>query len=369
MFKYLTSITARQLLTDMQKAGQIKADGSETLERFILSMQQEKELPLYLRILVGVGAFIASLCFIGFLISSETIDLDSAISLISAGLLFIGTALGLTKLPHDKNSTIRHSFLIQLSFCAIAIGKLLFAGGFTQMFGHQYDAWGVTFATTLITAATYPIYRMSIDRFLSSFAALTSLLIAIIADPRLGASSKEFVLSIFFATELLLAAFLLTHSRIKSDYLPLAYAIICSLASIIIVFTSPIPLPLKAHYSFYVINTLLTFALIALIAWAAGNAQKLKTEPLILASISAALLGVISAPGVLLSLCLLILGYAKHERLLLLLGILLMPLYLFLYYYNLHASLLVKSSILIGSGILLLTARAYLRFRKLDQEI
>ena len=63
-----------------------------------------------------------------------------------------------------------------------------------------------------------------------------------------------------------------------------------------------------------------------------------------------------------------VLGYAKHEKLLLLMGIFLMPMFLLLYYYNLDISLMTKSGILIGSGLILLAGRAYLVMKKLDRE-
>ena len=109
-------------------------------------------------------------------------------------------------------------------------------------------------------------------------------------------------------------------------------------------------------------------SLVALIGWTAGHWNKLKTKPLILASLGAILLGTLSLPGVILSICLMVLGYDKHDNLLILMGIFLMPLFIFIYYYNLDTSLIVKSSLLIGSGIFLLAGRSYLSAKTLDQE-
>ena len=81
---------------------------------------------------------------------------------------------------------------------------------------------------------------------------------------------------------------------------------------------------------------------------------------MVLASLGAVLLAVVSAPGVLLAIGLMILGYANHERLLLVLGAVLMPAFLCLYYYNLDVSLLNKSMILTVSGVILLAGRFYM---------
>lgn len=81
------------------------------------------------------------------------------------------------------------------------------------------------------------------------------------------------------------------------------------------------------------------------------------------------MLGVISAPGILLSIGLMILGYAKHERLILLLSSILLPLFLFLYYYNLDLTLIKKSGILIANGVLILSGRIYMHYRGIDKEV
>ena len=363
MSKYMTNIHAGQLLDALQKAGFVDANESVQVGQFIQAQQQEKELPLYLRILVGIGAFIASLCFIGFLIVSKIISFDSEAGLIFRGLIFVGGALFLAKTSGDKDNTVKHSFLIQSSFCAMGVGKILFVMGFAEMFGRDGN-WGVTLATLIITAATYHVYRMSIDRFLSTLAIFISLLINIISKWYFG-TSTEIVLNLFFFIQIILVAVLLMHGRVKRDYIPLAYAAAFSLCITVTFFAMESKI---GHWRNQHINAILTLSLVGLIGWTAGNLEKLKTEPLILASLGSVLLGIISAPGVILSICLMVLGYAKHEKLLLLMGNLLMPVFIFLYYYNLDISLMAKSGVLVGSGIILLAGRGYLAAKKLVRE-
>jgi uncharacterized membrane protein len=78
-------------------------------------------------------------------------------------------------------------------------------------------------------------------------------------------------------------------------------------------------------------------------------------------------LGFLSAPGVLLALALMVLGYAKHEWPLTTLGILLTPLSIFHYYYSIDTTLLMKSGILVGSGAVLLAGYAYMRLRQFGE--
>jgi hypothetical protein len=210
---------------------------------------------------------------------------------------------------------------------------------------------------------------MSIDRFLSSFALLFSILVNIFWD-RDGSSSRELLLNGFFLFQFAGAAILLVYSKIKCDYIPLSYAFILSLCASILFLISYTKFGYwrnKELINPAFINIVLTCGLITLFGWVAGGIEKLKTAPLLLASICAVLLGFISAPGILLTIILMVLGYAKHDKLLIIVGALLMPIFLFLYYYNLDISLLKKSGILIGSGVVLLAGRFYLQ-RKIWNE-
>lgn len=63
----MTSLSAKKLFTEWLSHGLIANEDQAKLEDFSVNQQLEHEQHLYLRILVGIGAFIASLCFIKFL--------------------------------------------------------------------------------------------------------------------------------------------------------------------------------------------------------------------------------------------------------------------------------------------------------------
>lgn len=366
MSKYIANLTVRKLLDSWVSAGLVLHSDSAHLERFILSQQQEKELTLYLRILIGIGAFIASLCFIAFLDIARIITFHTRGNFIFVGLIFIGLALFLVKRSGNEENTVKHSFLTQTSFCAMSIGKTLFVVGLDF-----HSDLGVPVSTLLITVATYHVYRMSIDRFLSTLVFFISLLNNLLTKQYFNIS-PEIMLNLFFFIQVLLAAILLIHGRVKMDYIPIAYAVVFSLSLTTIYFTIDFKIGYwnkGQTYSLTFVNILLTLSLIGLIGWVSGNLNKLQTEPLMLAFIGTVLLGFISAPGVILAICLMVLGYAKHEKLLLLMGLLLIPVFIFLYYYNLDISLMAKSGTLIGSGIVLLVSRGYLAAKKLDRRV
>lgn len=362
MSKYIAKFNAANLLEQLSSKGFVI---DEEFSDFVINQHQKKELPLYLRALVGISAFIASLCFIGFLRVTYIISFQHKEGLIIWGLIFIASAIGLQRVA-GHNNTVKHSFLIQASFASMVIGKTLFLFGIDNILDFR---WGITLGLLIVTGITYHIYRMSIDRFLSSFAVLFSILVNIFWD-RDGSGSRELILNGFFLFQFAGAAILLVYSKIKCDYIPLSYAFTFSLCASILFLISYTEFDYWGHKELInpaFINIMLTFGLITLFGWTAGGIEKLKTAPLLLASICTVLLGFISVPGILLTIVLMVLGYAKHDELLIITGALFLPIFLFLYYYNLDVSLLKKSGILIGSGVLLLVGRFYLQ-RKIWNE-
>lgn len=363
MSKYMSQYKASDLLEKLSKKGFIDS-GDESIQRFVIEQQQDKELPLYLRALVGVGAFIASLCFIGFIAFGMEIREEEGF--VISGLVFIALAIGLQKVG-GYGHTIKSSFFMQSSFALMATGKTLFTFGMAEILG---TGWGATIALLIITVATYHIYRMSVDRFLSTFALLFSILLNVLWGRELP-GIREFLLNGFMLFQVAAAAVLIANVKIKRDYIPLTYGLLFSLCSSALFLASYAKFGYWQHEE--VINPifatlLFTGSLIAVISWIGGGVKKLNVEPSRLACLGAILLGVISTPGIMLSIVLMILGYAKHEKIMLTMGALLLPVFLFFYYYNLDVSLVEKSGALVGSGVILLVGRFYIGFKGWDKE-
>ena len=277
--------------------------------------------------------------------------------MLVGGPAFIVAAIILNRMPGVSRATIG-SFLLQTSLAAMATGKLLFIIGFAELFTTQ---WAVPLGALMVTAATYHLFPMSIDRFISSLVVLLSVM------ANLGWGDKttlprEFLMTGFFALQLAAAAVLLTDGRIRREYLPLAYALAVSLCVIVL-----LPAAYTATHP-VVVNGMLAGGLIALFAWAGGGVDTLKRPPMVLASLGAVLLALTSAPALMLSIGLMVVGYAKHNRPLLILGALLLPAFLWSYYYDPDVSLLMKSVILTVSGITLLAGRVYMSYTGKNRE-
>lgn len=353
--------TASDLLQALSEKGFVESPREE-LGAFVLERHQRAELPLYMRALVGIGAFIASICLIGLVALGFSVDENEDFLII--GLVFMGLAIGLLRFSGD-GATVGQSFTMQSSFAFMAAGKAQIIFASAMMFE---SGWAATLAALAVTVGSYHLYRMSVDRFLSSFAVLFSIHLNIVFVEDLPAPTEIFF-NLFVLCEVLVAAVLTWSGKIGRDFVPVKYALFCSLcvAALFLVSRFEFAYAMEEEViSPLFMSLLFTAALLASIAWVAGGVQKLKSEALSLACLGSLLLGVIAAPGITLAILLMVLGYGKHEKIMVAMGALLLPLFLYHYYYNLDVSLLQKSGVLVGSGALLLFARFYMRFRKLD---
>ena len=362
MSEYGTRHNAASLLTELGHKDLARA---EELADFIIHRQRGNP-PLFflcLNILLATGALIAGPIFFLALYRETSTPVLAALLLV-AGAVWLQRQAG-------EDYGIKHSVLTQSSLAVMAAGKLWFLYAFGEMLNdylaeYGYDRlWSNTLALLIITVLAYPFYRVAVGRFLFPFVVLSCTLSSIMDDT---GEHSALLFHPFFLCQFVAAAVLLTRANIKADYMPFAYALVCSLC-VHVLFLAWVTLTWDDTevISPYFASLILSGGLIALFGWAAGGMVKLKTEPLLLASTGALLLGLMAPPGMLLGIMLLVFGYARHERALLATGVALIPVFLFFYYYQLDLSLLQKSVALAGSGALLLAGRFYLLRRGWDK--
>ncbi len=363
-----THISTQQLLEKLQQNRLISSDTVPQIEQLSTTFTK---IPIYLQVLVGLGSFFFSLFFIGFLFAIGLIEQEK--SLLFWGLIFIGAAIFIHQSvqTQDENNLI-FNFLSQTSFSFMAAGKIAFVIGcfiFFEEFVVDIQ-WLITGAILFITILIYPIYPVAFDRTLSSFSSLMAIFASILISYDNDVAWQNIWLEAFFLLQIIVAAILCTHKKVTKALEPLNYATISAIYTQVILWTV-IPeggrLLQYFEIDFNVIKMILTFALILLIVWIAGNTNKLWQEPFIVALLGVIALGIVSSTGIVLSILLLILGYAKFDRLITASGILLLPVFLFFYYYDLELTLMNKSAILIASGIILLMGYFYLKFRQWHQ--
>lgn len=371
MPQYMTKMNAQTLLTVLERTGHVTPQENKWLGDYIVEHNREEELPKLLRLLIGVGAALSSAFLIWFLNAADVINFNSAVQLTLWGGMFIAYAVLMARWA-EGFGLVGHSFLIQSSFCSIGIGKFMFVLGCVE--GAEpfmrHEGWAAGIGMLVVTLVTWPFYKMTLDRFLSSAAVMCIFLFNILFDRSLG-EARELVLNAFGLAQLAAVAVLFTNGRIAREYMPAGYAVLASLGATVAVFASEYKMGWGGHaftLDPWFMNLFLSAALIGLIGWAAGDMKKLGEQALGLAAAGAALLGMVSAPGIIFAIGLMILGYARQEKLLIALGGLAMPFFLWLYYYNMDIALMQKSGVLVASGAVLLTGKLYLSARNIGRE-
>ena len=172
MSRFLTCLNAQTVIDRLRKTGHVDDAVVKNIGDTIQKLSAERELPVYLRILSGIGALIATVCLMGFLGITGVISLKSGIECVLWGALFIANAIVLLRRA-EKSGVTANSFLMQLSFCSMGVGKTLFlvAAGSADIWRH-FEIWPLALTLAAVTAVTWPFYRLSIDRFLSAFGVL-----------------------------------------------------------------------------------------------------------------------------------------------------------------------------------------------------
>ncbi len=119
-----SSLTVQQLLTAWQSQQHITSTQTMPIKDFLAQHYAPLDLPLYIRVFSAVGAFIATGCLIIFLGISGLIDFSKPLFMLGVGMLFLLAAV-LLYTKSGAIATVRHVFLLQLSLCMIATGKVL----------------------------------------------------------------------------------------------------------------------------------------------------------------------------------------------------------------------------------------------------
>lgn len=361
--RHQTISSADDLLRAWAAAGHLGSEDRERAANVIISAWQARELPVYSRVIIGVGALIAAACFIGFLHAAGLVDWQSPRGLILWGLALAAAAVTLDRVVRGSGRLAMKSFAIQTSFCAMTAGKILFVLGVTDLMDDD-DGWGVTGAIIIATVSTYFIYDLYADRIAWSLAALLAPFLTLYGGSHLD-MVETILLDGWFVAVLVVVAWAFTVGTPGRLMGPFAYAA----ATALCVATMMLPTGFQGelHSAVAVVNAVLATGLVAAIAWAAGGVRKLAVPPLFLAVLGAAVLGAVSAPGILLSLLQMVLGHARYDRILLSMGLLL-PAFISHYYYMLDLSLLDKSMVLIASGLMLVAGSGYMYACGLDRE-
>lgn len=362
-------IDAATLLSAWRAAGEVPAGREALLAGAIRTDAAQERPPLHLRILSALGTFLATLFFLAFLGVSGLISFDSGSGMLVWGVIFLALGMALSLALNGQPAGLARDMLAQTGFTALALGKVMTVGGLITLVGAD-TPFVPALAILAVTVLTYPVSASSLDRVLSPYAVAVALIVEILLRDGLFRDPTA-PLTLLYAAATALAGLTLLPHRAPVALRPIGLAALATLGTIVALiaaghdagfWAADVPVDPRP------IGAILTLSLAGLVAWVAGGFAALARPPLLAAVAGILLLGLIGAPGIGYALALMILGHALHDTPLRVLGIIALPAFLVLWYYGRDLDFLAKSAALVGSGLLLLAARAVIALAGWDRE-
>ncbi|MGB0386857.1 MAG: DUF4401 domain-containing protein [Ardenticatenaceae bacterium] len=318
----------------------------------------EKHAPWYIRALMGLSAWIAALLLLTFLMGAL---LDGGISALIVGLLFCGVAVPLRW--RASRSASDSTFTEQLALALSLAGQLLFLIGVADL---TNSTQATVLAAIMLEIALIALYPDLLHRFLSTLVIIGALTV-LLWDLE--------ILEVVHGLIILLAAEMLwiwerqaqwVTGKVEMYSRPIGYGLAVGLLGLL-----SISLLAVGEVRFWWISAFgLLLVLLIQEYWILiyYGVEVPSAFPVALFCGSTLLLvPAFQTPGILGGLIVLLLGFRHGNRLLMGLAILFLIFFIIGFYYNLEISLLNKSFILMGTGLLILMFR-YVLLRGLSLE-
>jgi hypothetical protein len=315
--------------------------------------------PWYLRLLMGLGAWVGTWFFLGFVLGFLALILEGAVEVASI-LLGLGLVAGATWLANQR----RHEFLEQIALVVSLTGQGLVIGGI----GAQTDSLATAaLAGLVLSIALIALFPDRVHRFLSTLGIVAAL--AVLAfESRVAHGGEALVIALL---ALVLAiwrgaplAWRVRHAEIAG---PVASGAIISIFGLLL---------LASLFGFVDLNPSrwltmggpVTAAAVLGLLWLIQEVMDEHEAGRFGAAGLAASAAVVAlaaitwrTPAIVTTLLVILIAFDRRSRTLLGLGIAFFLAFGALYYYNLEMTLLRKSAVLAGSGVLGLAAWAVVR--------
>jgi uncharacterized membrane protein len=325
-----------------------------------LTTEQELHTPWFVHVLQGAGAWLSAVMFIVVFALTRVISSEAGFIIAGGGLLAM--ALIFSFKIADKSS-----YLSQLLFAASLTGHVLLAVGMGLMMKQIAFAALTMGVVSIICIRFYPY---SVHKFLSVHLLLISLLI-LAEKMKIAELSMALlmVMTTFFTCWMWLNESRYVNSKFNAIFRPIQYALVSALLLGAIIID-------HFHRAFshqwdkasgFPLHEIIAIGFFAGFAWLIhrifqrldGDADRDK-QPLLKGGLLALML-VLSivfyySPSILASLFLLLLGIERNSRIVIPLAIVSLIYAIGRYYYQLDLTLLHKSLLLMGSGLMLLVA-------------
>lgn len=339
-------MTIQQVLAQLALLGEFNADRQAEVEAVLAA--EERSSPWYVQGLVGISAWIAALCFIGFLALAEIIT--SEIGALVTGVIFCGLAVGLRWVAR------RSTFGGQLALAVGLTGQALFIGG---VGAETESVTAAAFAAIILELVLILIYPDGLQRFLA-VVVIVGAVMALFYEWEILKATHILVLGLGAATLFIWeqeAYFSTMHWA--AIYRPVGYA--CALSLLALLIPSVI---IELEIELWWLSALGLLALLLVLEYLILAGLDVPWHnPLALGLAGGTLVLLWPAwqsPGLLGALLVLLVGFRRGNRLLEGLAGTFLAFFIIAFYYNLELTLLAKSFMLMGSGVIILALRYFL---------
>jgi hypothetical protein len=330
--------STRDVLESLKRSALITEAQGKAAEDFLATRQAEPAETQGVRLLTGCGAWLAAIFLLVFL--------GIAGLFIPKTALFFGCLLiTIAVLVRRMNGTL---FISQFCLAVSLAGHLAFFSGIVTAFRNSPSA--LVIPAFLLSLVLYFAYPDSTHRFLSIMATYLLLLATIFEFHAPGLLH----LLTFFITLGVCVLFL--HPSVGSAFASLGH----NLALLLVITQFPVTFTEKNHVPAFVSSLILTVFLGIIAWWIAGNTSRFGAATLSISLLAIIVFGLVSNPGIMATIFLLVLGFALRDRTVTGIGIAFLPVFLVYFYYDLTLTLAIKSLVLVASGGVLLVIRAIL---------
>jgi len=295
----------------------------------------------------------------------ELLSLDVGAYQITVGAALFAGSVFLQRHPRRSRNVVEILYIL-LIMTTFATGTGLLIYGLVNLTG---KAFVIPVTAMLLTAATGYFVGRGIGYAICLYLTLVCIPLFIPGDAGYVATSG---VALFGATCFGMMVVAIVGGIFKPQQItgeaPVLRALAAAIVTILairVMFSFVLPLetgPVRLM-SLPGVSIILAIAGLCLLAHLGGGWRNLGYGPLLLSALATIALAVLNTPGILLGLFLLVLGYHRADRFLTGLGAVQIPLYLYIFYYNLEADLLTKSGLLVLGGVILLAGYGWVTYQ------
>ncbi|MCI0507949.1 MAG: DUF4401 domain-containing protein [Gammaproteobacteria bacterium] len=338
-------------------AGENLLDSGWEEKTRVLIAREHNEQAWYVRVMVGFSAWLASWMLIGFVVGAAIVESEQA-SLILGLLLVAGAVIGRYVSDND--------FITQMTLAVNLAGEALIVFAVAQI-SHSFET--TTFSFIMLQLVLLVIYPDAVHRFLSASAvigALSGLLY------QWKAIAWVHVIVIGFAA--LFVYLVIVEQKFLARgqaqfIIPMKWGVLFGQLSVLMMSTVYIlpeiaknmeifPLPWISSVGLGLLFLCLVYWLIRAEKFPLTQGNTAAVYSISVIAIAAATM----APGLIMALIILLLGFAVADRVLLGVAIGFFTVFLAAFFYGIEITLLLKSIVLIATGAVLLAGRTALKF-------